>query len=127
MTWQPNKLEQERLEKAQRLEERDVNLYPRRVERSHTMAQAIAAFEAVEGQGEAAPEVAVTVCGRIRRANVKGKVSFMHIEDETGRLQLFLRINDMDEAAYALVKEKLGGKGASQRVARITLQMMGMA
>lgn len=109
MTWQPNKLEQERLEKAQRLEERGIALFPRRVERTHTIVQAVTDFEAWEAHAapdaDDAPHVAV--CGRIRRLNIKGKVSFMHIEDDTGRLQLFLRVNDMDETLYAAVKEKL--------------------
>ncbi|HRF93962.1 MAG TPA: lysine--tRNA ligase, partial [Aggregatilineales bacterium] len=30
-----------------------------------------------------------------------------HIEDESGRIQIFLRINDMDETVYNRVKEKL--------------------
>lgn len=101
--WQPTKLEQERLDKAQRLTELGVELYPRRVERTHTCKAAIEAFEAA---GEGA-EVSVTVCGRIRRANIKGKLAFMHIEDESGRLQLFLRVNDLGEQTYSLVKEKL--------------------
>ena len=103
MTWQPNKLEQERLDKAKELQERGVELYPRRVERTHTTTQAIAAYEAA-AEGE---EIHVTVSGRIRRANIKGKVSFMHIEDEAGRLQLFIRINSIGEDVYNLVKEKL--------------------
>lgn len=105
MTWQPNKLEQERLEKAARLQELGLELYPRRAERSHTCHEAIAQYEAL-GENPT-DELSVTVCGRIRRANIKGKVSFMHIEDESGRLQLFLRVNDLGEDSYAPVKEKL--------------------
>jgi lysyl-tRNA synthetase, class II len=109
MTWQPSRLEKERLEKAERLQERDIELYPRRIKRTHTSAQAITAFEQLEAQNpdSADGQLEVTVTGRIRRANIKGKVSFMHIEDESGRLQLFLRINDMDENIYGAVKEKL--------------------
>lgn len=102
--WQPTRLEEERLEKARRLEERGVELYPRRAHRTHTTAAAIAAFEADE---TAEPPLSVTVAGRIRRANVKGNVSFMHIEDESGRVQLFFRVNDMQEAEYGLIKERL--------------------
>jgi lysyl-tRNA synthetase, class II len=106
--WQPNKLEQERVEKIQQLEGRGVETFPRRVQRTHTAAQAIAEYEALESRDpEAAEGLEVTVCGRIRRVNIKGKLSFLHIEDESGRIQLFLRINDMDEAVYNLVKEKL--------------------
>jgi len=107
-TWQPNKLELDRLEKARQLQEAGVQLYPRHAERTHTAVQAITDYQTREAENpEAANALEVIVCGRIRRANIKGKVSFMHIEDESGRIQLFLRVNDMDEAVYNLVKEKL--------------------
>jgi lysyl-tRNA synthetase class 2 len=106
--WQPNKLEAERLEKIAQIEAQGIEAFPRRAQRTHSCAAAIAAFESAEAQDpEAAQAVAVTVCGRIRRVNLKGKLSFMHIEDESGRVQLFLRVNDMDEASYNLVKDKL--------------------
>jgi lysyl-tRNA synthetase class 2 len=103
--WQPTNLEKERLEKAQRLQDQGVTLYPARVTRSHTNQAAISAFAAAETAQAPAPEVTVT--GRVRRLNIKGKVAFMHIEDESSRLQLFLRVNDMDEATYNLVRDKL--------------------
>lgn len=107
--WQPNRLEQERLDKLNEIEARGVSAFPARVKRTHEAAAAIAAFEWAESRatGSEPAEVQVTVAGRIRRINVKGKISFMHIEDESGRVQLFLRINDMDEAQYALVADKL--------------------
>jgi lysyl-tRNA synthetase class 2 len=104
MTWEANRVEQDRLEKLTALETRGVAAFPPRVQRTHSSAQAIAAYEAA---GDAADPIEVIVCGRIRRVNLKGKVSFMHIEDETGRLQLFLRVNELGEAVYDLVKEKL--------------------
>lgn len=108
MNWQPNKMEIERLDKAERLEEQGVKIYPERVKRTHFNREAIYAFETTEANDpEAAAKIEVTVCGRIRRTNIKGKVSFMHIEDESGRLQLFLRINDIGEETYQLVKDKL--------------------
>lgn len=106
MPWQPNKLESERLDKLRELEARGVLGYPARMHRTHTSAQAIAAFEAAESQPEAVP-VEVTVCGRIRRVNIKGKLAFMHIEDESGRVQLFLRINELGDETYALIADKL--------------------
>ncbi len=107
MTWQPNKLEQERLDKAAQLEADGIPLYPRRARRTHTNAQAIAEYIQRESHNpdESAP-LTVTVCGRIRRVNIKGKVSFMHIEDESGRLQLFIRIDDVGEAIYRHIKDK---------------------
>ena len=110
MTWEPNRLEQERLDKLAALEAQGISAYPGRVQRTHTAAQALALFETAEREAaslDAIPPQTVTVAGRIRRLNVKGKVSFLHIEDQSGRIQLFLRVNDMDEAVYALVRDKL--------------------
>ncbi|MGB7337773.1 MAG: lysine--tRNA ligase [Phototrophicaceae bacterium] len=53
------------------------------------------------------PPIEVTVAGRLRRMNGKGKVAFAHYEDQHGRLQLFFRINDMQDDQYALIKDKL--------------------
>lgn len=108
MTWQPNRLESDRLEKARGLEERGIDLFPPRVQRTHTAAHALAAYEALEAQDtEAAESLEVTVVGRVRRVNLKGKIAFLHIEDESGRIQLMLRVNDMDEAQFDLVRDKL--------------------
>ncbi|MBE2270254.1 MAG: lysine--tRNA ligase [Anaerolinea sp.] len=113
MTWQPNKLEEERLDKLRQIEAAGFTAYPARVERTHTAAAALRAFvewEAANPGTDTSGEsggISVTVCGRIRRQNIKGKVSFLHIEDESGRIQLFLRVNEMEEAVYALVRDKL--------------------
>jgi lysyl-tRNA synthetase class 2 len=106
--WQPNKLEQERLDKLQSLQEHGITPYPRHAQRTHTARQAVDEFEALEVQdSEASESLEVTVTGRIRRLNVKGKISFMHIEDETGRLQLFVRADEIDENIYQTIKQKL--------------------
>ncbi len=106
--WQPTRVEQDRLNKVAELEALGIDLYPARVQRTHTTAEALAAYEKAEAANPESPEeIAVTVCGRIRRANIKGKVAFMHIEDEHGRIQLFFRINDVGEEAYEPVRQKL--------------------
>ncbi len=104
--WQPTKLELERWEKAQRLQAKGYELYPARIERTHRIAEAIALFLRAETDA-ATTDIGVTVTGRIRRLNSKGKVSFAHIEDESGRVQLFLRINALGEESYELIRRKL--------------------
>ncbi|MGV2433662.1 MAG UNVERIFIED_CONTAM: OB-fold nucleic acid binding domain-containing protein [Anaerolineae bacterium] len=106
--WKPSRIESDRLEKLKTLKEQNVEAYPARVERTHTAAQAISVYTEHRNNGgtdETAPTV--TVCGRIRRMNIKGKIAFMHIEDQSGRVQLFVRVNDIQEADYALLKDKL--------------------
>ena len=108
--WQPGPLEAERIAKLARLEERGLLAYPARVSRSHRCAEAIVEYEEYErheaaGAGDVAPTV--RVCGRIRRLNLKGKLSFLHIADESGRLQLLARLDALGAECYSLVKEKL--------------------
>lgn len=87
-------LEQQRLEKLDRLRERKWDPYPARAERTHTAAQAIAVYETA---GEGAE---VIVAGRLRSIRVMGKATFAHIEDESGRIQLLLRVNNLGTEVY---------------------------
>lgn len=105
--WQPTKLENDRLEKANRLEAKGIALYPARSRRSHSVAEAVEAFCLTETENDPVGEIEVVVAGRIRRLNTKGKVSFVHIEDESGRVQLFLRVNTLGEDHYELIRRKL--------------------
>ena len=87
-------LEKIRLEKIEELRAEGVEPYPTRAERTHTSVEAIAAFEAGEKAGT---EVKVTLAGRIRAARAMGKISFAHIEDGAGRVQLFFRMNELGQ------------------------------
>ncbi len=97
-----NDLERQRAEKVTRLQEANVAPYPHRSHRTHTTAQAIAAFEASVADGSPAPQV--TVAGRVVSMRNMGKLMFAHIEDAADRLQLFIRSNDLGEDAFNLLK-----------------------
>lgn len=93
-------LEKIRLEKIEELRKEGVEPYPTRAERTHTSAEAIAAFEATEKaspEGQHPVEVKATLTGRIRAARAMGKLTFAHIEDGAGRIQLFLRMNELGQ------------------------------
>jgi lysyl-tRNA synthetase class 2 len=96
-------LERLRVEKLERLRARGIEAYPRRVTRTHTIAEALAALEAAEAAGQEGPQVAVA--GRLRSVRVMGKATFAHIEDGSGSIQLFLRIQDVGEETYELFKQ----------------------
>ena len=93
-------LEQQRVEKLERLRASGIEPYPRRVKRTHTIAEALAALKAAEaaGAGERSPQVAIA--GRLRSMRVMGKVAFAHIEDGSGSIQLFLRIQNVGKETY---------------------------
>jgi lysyl-tRNA synthetase class 2 len=93
-------LEKIRLEKIEELRAEGIEVYPTRAERTHTAAEAIAAFEKAEKSAETGQppvEIKVTLAGRIRATRAMGKLSFAHIEDGSGRIQLFLRINELTQ------------------------------
>ncbi len=95
-----NELEQQRVEKLEQLRANGIEPYPHRVQRTHTIAQAITIFETVEPTEETPPTITVT--GRLRSIRVMGKITFAHIEDGTGAIQLFLRIQNVGEKVYQL-------------------------
>jgi lysyl-tRNA synthetase class 2 len=98
-----SKLEKSRLEKIGRLRDRGMEPYPHRVERTHTSLQAIQALEEWEKQPDQVP-VQATLVGRIRSMRLMGKLAFAHIEDGFGRIQLFIRMNEVGEEALNLLK-----------------------
>jgi lysyl-tRNA synthetase class 2 len=107
MSWEPTPLEEKRLEKIELLREAGIEPYPLRVERTHTSAAAIAAFEAEEAKGGDAPEVEATLCGRIMSERDMGKTVFAHIEDGYGRIQLFIRRDDVGEESHQIFRKLL--------------------
>ena len=97
MSTELTNLEQIRLEKVHRLRKQGIEPYPARAERTHTSLQAIQAFEAAESTlpaGEA-EGVKTTLAGRLRSIRMMGKITFAHLEDRDGRIQLFFRYNDL--------------------------------
>lgn len=109
MTWQPtNNVEQDRFEKLRRLREAGIDPYPARVERTHTTQAAIEAYEQAEAKNPESPAtIEVIVCGRLVRQNLKGKIYFAHVEDGTGRVQLFVRIDAIGESMFEHVRKDL--------------------
>jgi lysyl-tRNA synthetase class 2 len=98
-----SELERQRVEKLEQLRAEGTESYPRRVKRTHTIAEALAALEQAESAGEEGPRVAVV--GRLRSMRVMGKVTFADIEDASGTIQLFLRLQDVGKETYQTFKQ----------------------
>src|SRR3972149_10967118 len=96
-----NELEQIRLEKLARLKASGKEAYPGRVHRTHTTAEAIQAFEGASD----GPQTEIEVVGRLRSIRRMGKVTFAHIEDGAGRLQLYLRADDLGQPEVTLFND----------------------
>ena len=96
MTAEYSNLERTRLEKLERLRRQGIEPYPARASRTHTSQQAIRAYEVAEIAGEGGT-VKATLVGRLRSMRPMGKITFAHIEDGEGRVQLLLRANDVSQ------------------------------
>jgi lysyl-tRNA synthetase class 2 len=91
-------LERQRHIKLVRMRKRGVDPYPPRVQRTHTAAQAILGFETDE------PQTEISLAGRLMSIRVMGKSTFAHIEDGSGRIQIYLRQDTLGEEAYEFFK-----------------------
>lgn len=99
MAGEYSKLENVRLEKADQLRQQGIEPYPAHSERSHYTRAAIQEFETREASGK--DEVLqATLVGRIRSLRAMGKITFAHIEDGSGRVQLFFRLNDLGQDRF---------------------------
>lgn len=74
---------EERKEKLKKLEDLKINPYPAKAGRSHSVCDILDDFSNFEkGKTE------ITLCGRLRSKRVHGNLSFVDLEDESGRIQV---------------------------------------
>ena len=108
MTDSSNERDQIRLAKLEELRSLGIEPYPARLDvpRSHTAAEAIAAFEQAEAQDNA-PKLTVTLAGRMLSRRLMGKVGFAHLEDGSGRIQIFVRKDEIGEEVYDQLFKRL--------------------
>jgi lysyl-tRNA synthetase, class II len=92
-------VEAARRDKRAALEAEGIAAFAYRYERSHTAADALAAYD--DAMGDDGP--AVAVAGRIVGMRSQGKTTFLHLEDGSGRIQVYLRRDQLGEA-YALLE-----------------------
>jgi len=104
MTMELNDLEKIRFEKIQQMRDVGFEPYPTRTEVNSTTADAIKTFETAEEAGSA-ETLSVVLGGRLRAVRLMGKLAFAHIEDGSGRIQLFFRVNELGEDEMQRFKE----------------------
>ncbi len=82
-----------RLDKLSALKEKGINPYPSHSERTHTILDVVNSFEALEKE-----EIEITIVGRIRSIRAHGGSTFAHVEDGGGRIQIYLKQDDLKNA-----------------------------
>jgi len=94
-----SQVEAARREKLALLRERGVEPFAYRFERTHTAAAAQAAFDPRAPDAE--PDV--RVAGRVVALRGHGKTTFAHLEDASGRIQLYFRQDTLGNDGYDMV------------------------
>ncbi len=82
-----------RKKKLQAFIDAGINPYPSHTDRTHTNAEALEQYEQLQGQN-------ITLVGRIRALRAMGKLTFLHIEDGTARIQVLLKAEDLGEEQF---------------------------
>ncbi|MEW6423197.1 MAG: lysine--tRNA ligase [Bacillota bacterium] len=98
-----------RLEKLAQLRESNIEPYGGKYPKTHLAREIADNFAAFQ-------ESRVSVAGRLMARRTHGKTTFADIQDISGRIQLYLRLNDLGEEAYTLfgkldIGDILGAEG----------------
>ncbi len=119
----------ERSRKKEALEKLGYDVYPAKVKRTHNIADAIKSFGPLsKGKKK------ITVAGRVLGLRGQGAIGFLDLVDESGKLQVFLKkdnlkdfadlkanldLGDFLEVTGPLFKTKAGEKSVEAKVARV--------
>ncbi|OGF20948.1 hypothetical protein A2Y83_00820 [Candidatus Falkowbacteria bacterium RBG_13_39_14] len=80
-----------RSQKVNKMREMGINPYPAKANMTHSIKDALDNFDAFSSAG-----TGIILAGRIRGIRLHGKAIFSDIEDESGKLQIFLRQDEVD-------------------------------
>ena len=93
-----------RREKMAALREAGIDPFGQAFERTATSASLKAEFEKFSKEELLELNKTASVAGRIMTKRCKGKAGFMHIQDKDGYLQIYCRLDHMDEKEYEIFK-----------------------
>lgn len=97
-----NELLQVRRDKLHALRERGIDPFGHRYERSHMAADIHEAYGEKSKEELAEDPLRVKIAGRIMSKRGHGKAGFAHIEDLSGRIQIYVRQDTVGDDAYEL-------------------------
>jgi len=86
-----------RREKLEEFRSKGMEPFPYRYEKDHTAAEILAKGEQITEE--------VSVTGRIVLKRGHGKTAFAHLQDETGKIQIYGKLDDLGEKNYELYQK----------------------
>ena len=95
--YETNELMQVRISKMEELKARGVDPFGHRFEPTHHTQEILSQFEQMEGK-------IVSVAGRVMAIRGHGKASFVDLSDKEGKIQLYVRSDEVGQESYDLFK-----------------------
>jgi len=92
---------EQRLARIPEIEKLGLKPYGHRFEFSHTLSRILDEYSARTAE-ELSERVNVKVCGRIQTIRRMGKAGFLHLQQSTARLQVYIKKDAVPEADFAL-------------------------
>ncbi len=93
---------EDRIAKADALREVGMEPYPTQSHRDHMAGEVVERFDELLGQK-------LTLAGRLMQLREMGKAAFAHIEDGSGRIQLYFKRDILGPETFKLIKKLDGG------------------
>jgi len=95
---------EDRRRKAEQLQKMGVNLYPSGYRSDTTVADAVDRYGSLDEGSLEKSDKTVKMAGRITAWRDFGKAAFIHIKDATGRIQVYVRKDRVDDTAFKIFK-----------------------
>jgi lysyl-tRNA synthetase class 2 len=103
MSEHENPLKAEKRRKLTELRKMGINPYPYSFEKTCSVTQLLGEYNEVLKEGDTRPETNFKLAGRLMTKRPMGKAAFFNIQDQTGTLQGYLRLEELspeDQAAF---------------------------
>ncbi len=91
-----------RKEKMERLAQENIDLFPHKVESTHSVYEIVEAFSSLTSEKLEKKKEKVIVPGRVTSIRKMGRATFFHIIDSRSRLQVYLREDKVGKKNYSL-------------------------
>ena len=85
----------ERINKLEELKKKGINPYPAKVNRSHSVNEALLDFDGLQKN-----ETAIDLVGRLRSVREHGNLTFAHLQDGTGMIQIAISKKEIGADNY---------------------------
>ena len=96
---------QVRREKVDILKERGVDPFGKKYVRTHVTKDLEALYDGLTKEELAEKEITVSIAGRLMTKRVQGKASFAHLQDMSGQIQIYVRLDQVGEAEYEVFSQ----------------------